>query len=634
MGYDGWFRLGGQEVANNERLAAYLANGIAPLDAEVTVESCDGLAAALVDSWEPYRTPLQDEAPWYDPDDPDTWDFAGILVTEATGLDDSTRTLDVITTLDGAGVAGRPTRGPRTVGMTAVLVGRTTAACQAGLTWLRTLLSGDCDADEQAATLGAPLEFLTTCPTPLARTADMDLPVETKYALTDPATWVARNGAVTDLGDGTIEFRPYDAVPTVDGGDATGDADSIDGGGADETGDLYDGGTAVGLGAGYLSCVVQQGCLPGPVTITWTLRGDYAGISVQGVILDAAGGIIDYGPKWDLNSDPLPDPDSSPDYTDWQVTWEVPFGIDADAWAPAIVSSDVLQVLTVEVTGYPLLPIDACINPVLRTLPGVVCTSGPTPTTYIDTGCETLMVVEWVWVSRSPYRYSPPTTLLTGLTWGGEADYTAPGVSYDSGGVLVSAEPWDCDPPALTAACAVDPFLPGFIDAPALPVVTDFRRVQITDEDGIRSMAVLVGPEQIPAGEGAFSITLTADADPIIGIRVRVYDDADADGTVPDDCVFAYEFLVDYIPALGSLTIDADTITAICGGLTTPQDASASVRGAYGGPIQPPVVRCDRRYLILVQTLDVFPRISPGHYTVGGSCGTMTVDLAVSTREG
>ena len=633
MTYDGWFRLGGAEVVNNERLAAYLDHGITPLGAVINVETCEGLAAAMVEDWQPYRTPLQDEAPWYDVDDPDTWDFAGVLVTEVTGLDDSTRSLDVTTTLDGSGIAGRPTRTPRVVGVTAVLVGRTSQACQAGLSWLQRLLHGDCDSDEQPVQAGAPLEFFTGCPGPLAPTADMSLPPEVKYALTDPADWHGRNGSVSDAGDDTILFRPFDDSLTVDAGGAGPDEDGIDdAGGADEVPGLYDGGDAILYGAGYLLATPQDGCLPGPVTITWTIRGDYPGATVQAVILDEAGAVAEYGPKWDLTDDEFPAPEG--DFSDFTFTWEVPFGVDLTRWTPALVTDDTVQALTVEVSGQPLLPVSACLTSTLRTLPGVVCSTSPTVTDQIDTGCDYLLVVEWIWTARSPYRYSPPTRVLTGLGYGEAPSYTAPGVTYDEGGTLISAAPWDCDPPAAVAACYTDPSLPGFGSPPATPVIADFRRIQITDEDGIRSMWALVGPEQIPGNEGTFTISLSTDTEPVVGVRVRVWDDADADGTVPDNCDFAYEFLIDYIPEQSQMVIDGDSITTLCGGLAVPQDSSSDVRGAFGGPIQRPVVRCNRRYLVLVQWMDAFPRSAPGYFIVADPTGTLTLDLDVTIREG
>ena len=147
-------------------------------------------------------------------------------------------------------------------------------------------------------------------------------------------------------------------------------------------------------------------------------------------------------------------------------------------------------------------------------------------------------------------------------------------------------------------------------------------------------MWALVGPEQIPGNEGTFTISISTDTEPVVGVRVRVWDDADADGTVPDNCDFAYEFLIDYVPEQSQMVIDGDSITTFCGGLAVPQDSSSDVRGAFGGPIQRPVVRCNRRYLVLVQWMDTFPRSAPGYFLVADPTGTLTLDLDVTIREG
>ena len=105
-----FLRFGGAEVVNHERLAAYIANGIRPDDGtRFDVDYCEGLSSVLYPSGA-FTTPLGDEAPWYDVDDPDTWDFAGVLALGVTGLDQTTRTVEVIQTTQGNGLPGRAQR--------------------------------------------------------------------------------------------------------------------------------------------------------------------------------------------------------------------------------------------------------------------------------------------------------------------------------------------------------------------------------------------------------------------------------------------------------------------------------------------------------------------------------------------
>lgn len=621
--------FGGVEVINTERLAAYVASGIVPPTAQVTVDVCDGLAEAAVGpSWAPYTTPLQDEPPWFDASDPDTADFAGVLPLDVTGLDATTRTVEVFTTVRGTGIAGRPTRGPQTVGATAVLIGRTTEGVKAGLAWLRRVLHGACDADEQPCAYAATLETYTACPGPITATANPDAPATLTepqpYAVGgDPEAWLVIGGDLSDNGDGAL-ITPYDAdVLVIEGGGAPEVPDVIESD-ADTEDPIYFGGDASPIGSATVGSLRQDACgLLGPFTITWTLRGVVDGVTARLVILGTANTVIAEGPTVTLT-------DTAADYT-----WNLPdIDGDDDFWTPAIIVEEPVVVTDVSVSGFLPTTAEECIAPYRRLLPVTTVTSGPTPVELIDADCAVLMVVEWIWVSTSPWRYGTTVPVLLGLGWGDVPTLTAPGVTYEEGGVtLVDATPWNCTPPVDVTSCAIDPALPTLGAPPAYPEVVDTNRARITTED-VRDVWALIGPEQIPADQGVLTIELTAGADPVVGIRVRVWGDAAIDGSVPDLCDFAYEFLIDYVPANGVLTIDGTSgrVTTVCGG--TSHDSTQGVRGAYGGPIEDPVVRCDRRYLVRVQWLDTYPRTATGVYTLGDPNGDLTVNLHVTPREG
>lgn len=146
--YEGWLSLAGTEIVNNERVRAYAASLVPGLS--MPLEGCtgapEGALQRILDD-EPYRTPLIDDAPWVDPDDPDTYEFCGVLGLSVVGLDDSTRTATVTEHLtDGGGVTGMR-KGTRAVRVSALLVGSTQAAVEAGHAWLNVALDGDCDAD-------------------------------------------------------------------------------------------------------------------------------------------------------------------------------------------------------------------------------------------------------------------------------------------------------------------------------------------------------------------------------------------------------------------------------------------------------------------------------------------------------
>ncbi|NED79499.1 hypothetical protein G3I76_05245, partial [Streptomyces sp. SID11233] len=64
-----WYlTLGGTEIANHARLSRYLETVGSPLT-EASPCGCETFDAALVGD-EPYTTPEEDAAPWWDPDVP------------------------------------------------------------------------------------------------------------------------------------------------------------------------------------------------------------------------------------------------------------------------------------------------------------------------------------------------------------------------------------------------------------------------------------------------------------------------------------------------------------------------------------------------------------------------------------
>lgn len=146
--YEGWLSLAGTEIVNNERVRAYVADMVPGL--QMPGEGCNGApegALRRILDDEPYRTPMLDDAPWVDPDDPDTYDFCGVFGLSVTGMDDSTRTATVTEhNTDGGGITGRR-KGTRSVRVSALLIGVTQAAVEAGQQWLSVALEGDCDGD-------------------------------------------------------------------------------------------------------------------------------------------------------------------------------------------------------------------------------------------------------------------------------------------------------------------------------------------------------------------------------------------------------------------------------------------------------------------------------------------------------
>ncbi|MCL1900479.1 MAG: hypothetical protein FWG11_08235, partial [Promicromonosporaceae bacterium] len=182
--YDGYWTYDGVEIINVARLMAYRDNGVTPpgVKIEDCTSVCDGLSEALGHG--PYRTPLLDAPPWFSVNDPASADFAGVLPLEITGTDGSVRTVQMNDAVMGGARPSRPQYGARTIGVTALLLGRTTAGVQAGLTWLTSALHQGCAGGDCG---GARLTGLTVCPDIVSGQVDPTSPQIVKNAYTDIA---------------------------------------------------------------------------------------------------------------------------------------------------------------------------------------------------------------------------------------------------------------------------------------------------------------------------------------------------------------------------------------------------------------------------------------------------------------
>ncbi|MFI6289998.1 hypothetical protein ACIBEJ_00345 [Nonomuraea sp. NPDC050790] len=160
-----WLCFSGVEVANAARVHAYAQAGLAPAHASVRDCGCAGLATILGD--DPYTLPAGDEAPWYDPAETSSGDFAGFLVLDVEGLDSAPVSRPVTNRLGEGAVIGRRRYGPRTITVTGVLVGRTACAVDYGQRWLASVLQGALACGPGACS-GDDLEYMTCCPTEAA----------------------------------------------------------------------------------------------------------------------------------------------------------------------------------------------------------------------------------------------------------------------------------------------------------------------------------------------------------------------------------------------------------------------------------------------------------------------------------
>lgn len=196
MTYQGYMALANEEgdiieLVNAARVKAYTDNLASAIGLR-GCDDCEGLDEAL---GETYTTPEADNAPWYDPTDPETADFYGVYPLSFDGIDDSTRSIESAElTGDGSVVVGSR-YGGKDIRVSGVAFAKDEAALYAGISWLDNALNGT----EEGRCFGDRLNLYSSCP-----------PIEvlpegfaTPYTLVNPpsaeelAAWTTTSGTIT-----------------------------------------------------------------------------------------------------------------------------------------------------------------------------------------------------------------------------------------------------------------------------------------------------------------------------------------------------------------------------------------------------------------------------------------------------
>lgn len=155
----------GEELWNAARLSSYLQNGFGPPGVNVNACTfCDGLPAALAcEGSDPpvYTTPSDPDnpAPWFSADDPDSADFAGLLILGIEGWETAQVSRTVVDRIGDGAVLGRARMLPRTLVVEALLIGKTCCSLKSGLKWLTATLAQQCDPCG-----GVELDYFECCP--------------------------------------------------------------------------------------------------------------------------------------------------------------------------------------------------------------------------------------------------------------------------------------------------------------------------------------------------------------------------------------------------------------------------------------------------------------------------------------
>lgn len=142
--FKGWASLGGVEIINAARTYAY-AQELAPAFTLNDCHECDDLHLALGDK--EYRSPILDEPTWFDPENPDTYNFAGFYPLSVSGVENSNREVSVLQSIRDGGVIGPTRLATKDVLVRGILIAGDPCSLQAGIEWFKYVLNGNVCSD-------------------------------------------------------------------------------------------------------------------------------------------------------------------------------------------------------------------------------------------------------------------------------------------------------------------------------------------------------------------------------------------------------------------------------------------------------------------------------------------------------
>lgn len=137
--FRGLLFVDGVEVTNNARTVAHIRNGIRPPSMTMRNEDRVWPHTARLLGVAPFELPTT--APWYDPADSASLEFAGALVLAVDGLETSTRITEVIDGVGDGASFGLDRHAAREITVSALVVAATSAGATYGLRWLTNTLA-------------------------------------------------------------------------------------------------------------------------------------------------------------------------------------------------------------------------------------------------------------------------------------------------------------------------------------------------------------------------------------------------------------------------------------------------------------------------------------------------------------
>lgn len=159
--FDGFMQLGGKEIANVARTQAYV-QALAPAMPLKPCGDCGDLVTAVGDG--PYTTPAGDDAPWYDPFQPESGEFLGFYPMEVNGMENSSRQAAITESTTDGGTVGQVRYGTKSIRYRGVLAATSELGLVYGMAWLRAALAANYCTNHTASCGGADLCFYAACP--------------------------------------------------------------------------------------------------------------------------------------------------------------------------------------------------------------------------------------------------------------------------------------------------------------------------------------------------------------------------------------------------------------------------------------------------------------------------------------
>ena len=535
MAYEGYLCLDGTEILNAARTRAYMAELVPGLSMprDWWCENCDEtLHLSLGDK--PYATPLADTAPWVDSDNPDTWSFAGLFPLEVTGLSDDTRTATVTEIVGNGGFVAGQRKATREIRVSALAMGADEAAVEAGLSWLRQALDGNC---EPGCGANGMLQFLSACPPVDNLGAFVTSPVDLAGVTSSPASaW----NTVTHV------FTPADSTgflssPVVDSHDLPCDPITW------TWQVLAPEGTVI-----TLSVYSEDGLVR---TDDFTSAGDtmsisiddfnqpeqfaYSTLAITGGVLFSGYGGTEVATMSDTSGSPVSgtfEAGVTPPGDTTQTTWET---------GEYRIATILGLTWTHRIPGDP----GECAIPYIRHLHGVAAVEGPTVTQTYRLTAGAMRRIEFLLVATVPHLNGADMAVGT---WEYGVGYTAAmeGSFLDTTGspplcdvetdVVVIADP-DCDP----------------LPAPPRPAIPDIACAP--EPDYRNSYSIFIPESAVPGWQSIVpDLRLSSGGTAVRSVRIRMMERPlpTQRPTDLDPCNACGSFVVDYIPPNATFEID------------------------------------------------------------------------------